>query len=98
MKDSNNPYGADIGPDTPIGDVPDASNVDDGGDEQDEMPDDAIIVDASVSCDECSHQDVCAVYANFAPQVAQEIPERTGGDPAFDPASLAVICDHFDQM
>lgn len=82
----------DIGPDTSVGDVigdVETTRVSTSPD------DDMMLVDGSASCHDCAHQDVCAVYANFAPQVSEEIPGRTGGEPAFEPDQLAIICEHY---
>jgi len=57
-----------------------------------------MLVDDSQSCDNCSKRDVCAIYGNVALQVTEEIPARTGGDPAFDPTDLAIICEMYDPI
>lgn len=70
-----------------FGDEPlDTASIDTGGME---------LVDSSRSCSDCAKRDVCAVYGNIAPQVGEEIPRRTGGEPAFDPDDIAIICEMY---
>lgn len=89
--------------DTKLGDLdlsdqgePDDADGDDGDpDDVSAMDDDMMLVSTEASCENCAHKDVCAVYGNFRQQVAEEIPQRTGGEPAFEPDDLAMICDHY---
>lgn len=83
--------------DQSVGDFLDSSeDVPDTPDEA-TMPDEGLeVIEGDRSCDKCAKQDVCAVFGNVAPQIAEELPRRTGGDPAFDPVDLAIICEMYD--
>lgn len=63
-----------------------------------DLDDDMMIVDGSASCENCAHKDVCAVWGHLREQVGEQIPARTGGEPAFDPEDLAIICDHYVEV
>lgn len=84
-----------------------ADTTDDGpfdGDPPDDDPDDYLAYDdatggvvaaGDVSCENCAHKPVCAIFEGFAPMMADY---AEGGDPAdapVDPTELAVICDEY---
>ena len=84
--------------DASIGDL-----LDDGDDAEDELstspPEQNLeVIEANRSCSDCAKRDVCAVYGNIKPQVEGEIPQRTGGEPAFEADDLAKICELYDPV
>jgi hypothetical protein len=93
MSDADTDDGETLG--EVIDDLPDA---DSDADTESAMDSEMELIDASRSCSNCAKQDVCAVYGNMAPQVAEEIPRRTGGEPAFDPDDIAMICGEYDPV
>lgn len=71
--------------------VPDPADVPERLREMD--PEDVILHDGSLSCDDCEHQTVCQIYNGFAKMVYGQ--DGMGDDPAVSPEDLAVVCDEY---
>lgn len=56
-------------------------------------PDDWVIHDGSLSCDDCIHQDVCKIHSGFAQMVFEN--GQVDEEPAVSPDDLAVVCDEY---
>jgi hypothetical protein len=57
-------------------------------------PSNLSVVGENVSCENCEHFGVCAIYAGFAPMLA----DWPMGEPPVDPRHLAAICVAYEPV
>lgn len=63
--------------------------------EETDLEEGTRLISADVSCENCAHKNVCAVYKGIAPMFEQW--QASEGEVPFDLNELAVICNYYSE-